>query len=326
MLALSSRAKLNKSTRADATNLRNQRDNVANLKAGYPLAALSIERRAIAELRNVLASVVCDVLELCQVQATEDERTANAAALHAGEDQSRGSDTSHSRAERERGPSNVLVQMVCSGNDARVCCATTAYRLSNGIPGRGRRNASGRTSMGPADDRGDKSEKGQQPDTSPAKTHPTSRMLDTYPSLKPRLPSEKSDVVLDMSPESIMSASPPLLPDNAEEALLAGRVSAAATLSFADQICPPGGYPPDEEAKAPESMARLMPGVGRTGFARDTTLPGPFSLTQVIDTSSTTKVVDALRMDASRAMSLSKFVQKKLAAEAAGRGKQMVLK
>ena len=122
---------------ADLAERRAREKEEARLRAGYPLAALAMERKAVADLRIALVKAVCAVLELCQHQhqqpdpqtATGDGSGSSAAGgLPAGS--AWGEDDP--RVNATRGPSSALVQMVCSGEDANVRCATSEYMLSTG--------------------------------------------------------------------------------------------------------------------------------------------------------------------------------------------------
>lgn len=121
---------------ADLNERRAREKEEARLRAGYPLAALAMERQAVADLRAALIKGVCAVLELCQQQqqpqpptATGDgDRSSVAGGLPEGNARWEGDP----RANTTRGPPSTLVQMVCSGEDANVRCATSEYRLSTG--------------------------------------------------------------------------------------------------------------------------------------------------------------------------------------------------
>lgn len=110
----------------------------ARLRAGYPLAALAMERKAVADLRAALIKVVCAVLELCQQEQQQQPQPdppngdSEKLSLTDGAPEGHAWWEGDSRANATRGPPSTLVQMVCSGEDANVRCATSDYALSTG--------------------------------------------------------------------------------------------------------------------------------------------------------------------------------------------------
>lgn len=81
---------------------------------------------------------MCVVLELCQHPPEPPAPAAAAPASSAGEEASPTTGgpswwERDPRAKAARGPPSTLVQMVCSGEDAGVRCATSEYKLSTGM-------------------------------------------------------------------------------------------------------------------------------------------------------------------------------------------------
>lgn len=122
---------------ADLAERRARDKEEARLRAGYPLAALAMERKAVADLREALVKAVCAVLELCQhPQQQPDPPTAtvggDGSRMTGGLPVGNAWGQGDPRANATRGPPSTLVQMVCSGEDANVRCATSEYMLSTG--------------------------------------------------------------------------------------------------------------------------------------------------------------------------------------------------
>eukprot|EP00752_Nemacystus_decipiens_P003048 g2825.t1 len=122
---------------ADIAQRQAQEKEAARLRAGYPLAALAMERRAVADLRAALVKTVCAILELCQYQQHQpDPQTettdGEGSPMMGGQSMGNASADCDPRTHSTRGPPSTLVQMVCSGDDANVRCATSEYMLSTG--------------------------------------------------------------------------------------------------------------------------------------------------------------------------------------------------
>lgn len=271
---------------ADAVERRAKEAEEARLRAGYPLAALAAERRAVADLRGELTTSVCAVLELCRPQLASKGNRDSVASLGSGSETSVGVDglsfnvsdeaslRGDARAGIARGPPSTLVQMVCSGDDANVRCATAGYRLSKGVAGQGNRAT---TTTGRTDKRNNEADARRQIPSS-HRTSPTAAMvttasatvsenepsrfqeaaanvahagslarnilrglLDTTPTSQSSN-EEKSDEHADdlearCEPPISPAAQLPYLPANSEEALAAARVAAAGIQSFSTDIC-----------------------------------------------------------------------------------------
>lgn len=303
----------------------------AHRNAGYPLAALSAERRAIANLRQAFTKAVCAVLELC---CPRTDSQLEGLTDHGGKTVDSVDDfsqnplcgPSHVATLNARGPPGMLVQMVCSGDDASVRCATTEYRLQKGA-GQTRRHGGINhvkvsSSHGFDVDYGGSSVPAVAQATTVACTDAN--------------PNSKREQGADQSPDESQShllRVPVLLPakppTEVREALSIARDAAAEVQSFVDSICSinidEGGGGIDVEASDLQSVRNSSGNSGGllTGEKRKAGLPkgNPW-----IDTTATTRIVDTLRADTSCAQSLPTFVRNKLKGEAAGFGNQTLLK
>lgn len=336
--------------RAEEVERRVQKEESARAQAGYPLQALLVERRAVVELRGALATAVCALLELCRPNANSgavvSEPTSSAAGTEGGGRGDGGTgalrDTSWrcQSAEDARGPASMLVQMVCSGDNASVRCATTAYRLSTGSGG-GR----GSKPIGTHDHHRDGTPNpptSGEPSCADAAATFNTQVVNTQvdgpltnngtllttgilnPSpTTPRASNEKEshdEVRLRLPSVSVPSARSPH--SNVEQALRAARAAYTSIESFATEICLIGGdrIGGGIEGEIGAELATSLTfndGAGSGTWDNTTTRAhGKMtSPTDGVDTTATAKMVDALRLDASWVASLPTFVYNKLEAE-----------
>lgn len=319
----------------------------ARLKAGYPLAALAAERRAIADLREALTKAVCAVLELCRTTAETSAEGSTATQGGGKYTHSDGCDlspygqpgslsqTPKTAANDARGPPGMLVQMVCSGDDATVHCATTEYRLQKGVAQTGSQGCynpevSNGHGFDPID-RGGSVMTATTEATAGGGAGGASQLWGPQPTSGQHTKGVDEDSrqpQRDSPHVPLPSKFKP--PTNIQEALAAAHHAASAVQTFTDSICAidvgRGGDGSGFEAHGAQS-ASVYPWetAGVTGDGRGGMLEMPEENPRV-DTTATTKVVDALQADASWVRSLSTFVRGKLEAEVAEVGQQMLLK
>lgn len=271
---------------ADAADRRAKEAEEARLRTGYPLAALAAERRAVADLRGALTTSVCAVLELCQPKITSTGNRASDAYGGSGSEKAAGvdglsfnfSDGDSPRGGPHvgivRGPPSTLVQMVCSGDEANVRCATAGYRLSKGVASRSNRAT---TTAGKTNEHSNEPV-GRRQRPSSHRTPPTVAMSATASAVVSESESSKfqeaaanvahagslarnilrglldttstshsstgetsdehtDDFETQCEPPISPVVQPPRLPANTEDALSAARVAAAGVRSFSTDIC-----------------------------------------------------------------------------------------
>lgn len=321
---------------AEEAELRAKKEEEARINAGYPLAALSAERRAVADLRRAFTKAVCAVLELCCPRA---DTQLECSTDHGGKEvdnvdvfsQSHRCGPSHVATLNARGPAGMLVQMVCSGDDASVRCATTQYRLQKGVGQADRHGGTnhGKVGSGHGFDVDHVGSFGAT--LAPATVGGTLRdeLLDATPNSgqeqgDDHWPHESQSDLLRM-PVSLL----PKPPTNVEEALAIARDAATEVQSFADNICSinvGGGRGGSGVAVSGVQSVHWSPGNSGGLLSGEEGTVGLSEGRRRVDTTATARIVDALRADASWAQSLSTFMRNKLEGQAAGFGNQMSLK
>lgn len=353
---------------ADLAERRAIEEQDARTRAGYPLAALAAERQAVADLRAALTTAVCAVLELCRPKQAPGTRGTRADGGSTGDDGSQslgipgGRTWRDRRAEITRGPPSTLVQMVCSGQDASVRCATSVYRLSTGVAVRSSTAAAGsrtgeqrnRVAGGHRQASSPQSQPLLQPAAASSETElrpsrfreaattvaEAGRMartllrgfLDTGPSGGNARETSNRRSHPSRSPSAAPPPSRP--PTNPWEALLAARAAAADVRSFSAEVCKVAVGARDDGAKARNVSG--MPwafGVAGSGGGSVEDGSGGANLDRKMakaglemDTTATTRVVNALRADALWAESLPAFVSRTLETHAGDLGQQMLLR
>lgn len=345
---------------ADMAERRAKNDEEAMRRAGYPLEALAAERQAIADLRGTLTKAVCDILEICSPKPGEEVQRDEGDRLPLEEPKA--NTWRASRVGMTRGPVSTLVQMVCSGEEANVRCATAEYRLCTGVASRNScgdkaNKASGRherptspsptftsPALPPAAEIGTETDRNssrfREAATSVAQAGHTARkilrgFLDTDSSSGACATGESaSDPSTSLSP-ALAHHAPPKSP---RAALAAARVASAGVRVFSDQICKVGA---DVQSDGGEVTAdgKLQWAVfagdgGRNGFGSAGTpeknAGGCASIARPeggeVDTTSTAAVVEALRADVMWTEVLPSFVRMALEAQAERLGHQASLK
>ena len=338
---------------ADLAERRAREKEEARLRLGYPLAALAKERQAVADLRVALTKAVCAVLELCQQQQQQPEPPTSAkdgdeSPLTGGFQKGGTWREGNPGPNATRGPPSTLVQMVCSGEDANVRCATSEYRLRTGTAAASRcstavsfnsSNCNAITeSRSTADNRGLEPPHPTAQQSPPEKVGPSpsrSRLQGIAQTVAESGTMART-ITSGLMPTSVKAETPGVLAagslTNPREALSAARAAVADVRSFSNDIKvdvgktdqgPPsdttGGGGGDTAGDACWKAQTLGP-------AKVPTCRENHAETEEVDTTASTRIVNALRGDISWAKSLPEYIRKAMEAQQGQFGEQVALK
>lgn len=265
----------------------------------------------------------------------------------------------------KRGPPSTLVQMVCSGVDADVRCSTSEYRLSTGVPSRSTAVAAdSRTSnqCSKVTDRDRQPSSSKSIQSFPSQPEITDTGVEPCPSkfreavtniaqagTEARLilrsfmdisanggGATKTDEFKSKRPLLPSPELPPMHPEvHPGDSLSAARVAAADIDSFSAEICKvsvdTGGDLAEARVGGGVPWTCGATDIGRISDGRNwnrTATTGTISTTASpeVDTTATTKIVDALRMDVLLVESLPAAVRKALEAQVGRFDEQFSLK
>lgn len=330
---------------ADLAERRAQEESKARLQTGYPLKALAAERKAISDLRIALTKAICTILELCRPIA-EVSALANGRSKEVEDAWSGRSVANHSRFPPPHGGAtgspSALVQMVYNGEDANVRCSGNAYKLCTGLVARV-----------PNSDHHNNSVEHCRSSSTPSLSKPSLTKLahqkgegvTNGPSEHPSKLKQASTAVADagtmartildgLSPEDISDCtqqagesqlnpppapSPP--PADLMEAISAARLAVDAVPRFYTDVCNLDGDTWDDRAIARKGDTiqgeLLARGEYSSNIGCNTRNSSRvIAVGQDVETSATTKVVNALQVDTLWVQALPSFVRKTFEAQA----------
>lgn len=332
---------------ADLAERRAQENREARLQTGYPLKALAAERKAISDLRIALTKAICTILELCRPIA-EASALANGRSKEVEDEPSGRSAGNHSRFPPHggaTGPPSALVQMVYSGEDANVRCSGDAYKLCTGLVTRVPnsdhhhnnnnnnsaehcRSSSTSSLSKPsltklAHQKGEGITKGTSEQPSKFQQASTA-VADAGTMARTILDSLSSEDISDCAPQAGESQSnpppehsPP--PTDLREAISAARLAVDAVPRFYADVCNLGGDAWDDRAIArngDNTQGDLLAVAEYSSIIDSSTRVIAVGQCNDVETSATTKVVNALQADTLWVQALPSFMRKKLEAQA----------